>query len=198
VTFCRYCGTAIAADSVFCAKCGKRLIHAENPRVEQIVRRLYLRTPYPYAALLILSVVVWAWAFIPTRPPTDYSGLTFNLVLDRKLDLPDENLFQQGFSLVMENAGSRSAENVRVELLARIEPAQPAEIVANFVGQRLLILAKGKPLPLTVELSDRVGPGTKRSYSMEGSVQAIPPFEVTYEIREENSGKILANYVLQR
>ena len=98
----------------------------------------------------------------------------------------------------MENTGSRSAGNVRIDLLARIEPAQPAEIVANFVGQRLLIMAKGKPLPLTVELSDQVGPGVKRSFSMEGSVQATPPFEVTYEIREENSGRILANYVLQR
>ena len=35
--FCRYCGSHIADDSLFCAKCGKRLGVRENPRVARIV-----------------------------------------------------------------------------------------------------------------------------------------------------------------
>jgi len=196
VTFCRYCGAPLAPDSLFCSKCGKRLGHVENPRVENLVRKLRLRTPYPYAALLIVFAVAWMWT--PGEPPADYSALKWSLNSDRKLDLPAENLFQEGFSLILENTGSHAVKDIPVEVYAFIEPTQPAEIVANFVGQRLLIMEKGKPLPLTVVLTDEVRPGAKRSFSLEGSIMAASPFKVTYEIREEGSEKVLANYVVQR
>jgi len=198
VTYCRYCGAPIAADSVFCAKCGKRLTHGENPRLEKVMRRFYLRTPYPYAAMLILTVIALGWAWTPNIPPTDYTALKLSLKFDRDLDIPDDNLFQQGFSLVLENSGVKAVRNVRVDLDARITPPQPAEIVASFLGQKLLIMADGKALPLTIELTDEIPPGAKRSFSMEGSIRAVPPFEATYELRQENSDVVLANYVLQR
>jgi hypothetical protein len=56
----------------------------------------------------------------------------------------------------------------------------------------------GKPLPLVVVLSDEVRPGSKRSFLIEGSIQAMPPFKVTYEIREEGSDKVLADFVVAR
>ncbi len=40
-------------------------------------------------------------------------------------------------------------------------------------------------------LSDEIHPGSKRSFLMEGSIQAQPPFRVTYEIRAENSETVL-------
>ena len=195
--FCRYCGVAIADDSVFCAKCGRKLGRAVHPRIEKIVKVLHLRTPYPYAAFLILSFA--AWAFMPEhRDRVDYSALKWTLQSDRKLDLPNEKLYQQGFSLILENGGNAAVHDIPVDFSARIEPPQPAEIEANFLGQRLLIVHGGKALPLTVILSDRIQPGNKRNFSVEGSIQAKAPFKVTYEIRERDSQNLLTSYVVQR
>src|SRR6185503_7146770 len=100
--FCRYCGAAIADDSLFCAKCGRKLGRRVNPRIEKVVKTLHLRTPYPYAAILIL--VAGLWLFFPeSQAPVDYTGLKWTLKSDRKLDVPDEKLYQEGFSLILEN-----------------------------------------------------------------------------------------------
>ena len=193
--FCRYCGAHLLDDSVFCSKCGKNLGRG-NPRLEKVSKILRLRTPYPYAIFLILVVAVWA--LTPHAAPFDYTNLKWTLEANRKLDLPDENLFQQGFSLVLENAGSKAVREIPVELSARIEPEQPAEIAATFLGTRLPIMERGKSLPLTLLLSDEIQPGSKRNFLIEGSIQGQPPFKVTYEIRAENSETVLTNFVVER
>ncbi|PYS27031.1 MAG: hypothetical protein DMG11_17810 [Acidobacteria bacterium] len=57
--FCRYCGAYLPDDSIFCAKCGKRLGRRENPRLAKIAQTLHLKTPYPYFALLVFFFIVW-------------------------------------------------------------------------------------------------------------------------------------------
>ncbi len=194
--FCRYCGAHLLEDSVFCAKCGKKLGRTVNPRVEKIIRVLHLRTPYPYAIFLFLTAAVWL--LTPHAAPFDYSNLKWTLQIDRKVDVVDANLFQQGMSLVLENASMKAVREIPVELRAHIEPPQPAEISATFLGQRLAIVKGGKPLPLTMVLTDEVRSGSKRSFLMEGSIQAEPPFKVTYEILQENSETVLAHAVVER
>ena len=195
--FCRYCGFGIADDSVFCAKCGRKLGRTVNPRVEKIIKVLHLRTPYPYALVLLLSGALWA--FIPEQKDrVDYSNLKWSFQSDRKLDLPGEKTYEQGMSLVLENGGTAAVHNIPIDFSAKIEPAQKAEIEANFLGHRLLVVHGGKALPLTVVLSDEVRPGAKRSFSVEGNIQAETPFKVTYEVRERYSQNLLASYVVQR
>jgi predicted nucleic acid-binding Zn ribbon protein len=194
--YCRFCGAPVPEDSLFCSKCGKKLGHRENPRWEKISKILHLRTPYPYTILLIVLVVTWA--MIPKAAPADYTGLKWAFEPNRKLDLPDENLFQQGLSLVLENAGAKPVKDIPIDFVARIEPPQPADISATFLGNRLAVMKSGKALPLTVILSDEIRPGSKRSYLLEGSIQAQPPFRVTYEILEEGSDSVLANFTVER
>ncbi|MBI4472813.1 MAG: zinc-ribbon domain-containing protein, partial [Acidobacteria bacterium] len=69
--FCRYCGSHIADDSLFCAKCGKRLGKRANPRLEKIVQTLRLKTPYPYFAVLLLVFV--GWTIAARKSHADYS-----------------------------------------------------------------------------------------------------------------------------
>jgi hypothetical protein len=194
--FCRYCGANIAEDSVFCARCGKRLGRRTNPRVDKLVRTLYLKTPYPYFALLF--IVFTAWAIGPRKAHVDYSHLKWTLEVDRKLDVPEDKTFQQGFSLVLENTGTTTVQNIPVELLARIEPMKPAEVIASYRGRQLLITQKGKPLPLELVLEGQVAPATKRRYGLDGTIQAEPPFKVTYEIRDQDSTKVLTSFVVER
>jgi hypothetical protein len=193
--FCRYCGAHLLDDSVFCSKCGKNLGRG-NPRLEKVSKILRLRTPYPYAIFLVLVVAVWA--LTPHAAPFDYTNLKWTLEANRKLDLPDENLFQQGFSLILENAGSKAVRDIPVELSARIEPEQSAEIAATFLGTHLPIMERGKSLPLTLLLSDEIQPGSKRNFLIDGSIEAQPPFKVTYEIRAENSETVLTNFIVER
>lgn len=194
--FCRFCGAHLLDDSLFCSKCGKRTGRAENPQWEKVSKILRLRTPYPYAIFLI--VIVMIWAFSPHAAPVDYSGLKWTLSENRKLDLPNENLFQQGFSLVLENTGGRTVKDIPIDFMARIEPEQAAEIAATYLGNHLTIMNRGKEVPLTLILSDEVRPGNKRTFLLDGSIQAQPPFKVTYEVREEGSAKVLADFVVQR
>jgi len=193
--FCRFCGAHLLDDSVFCSKCGKNL-GRENPRLEKITRTLRLRTPYPYAIFLILLVTVWALS--PHAAPFDYGSLKWTLEANRKLDLPNESLFQQGFSLIVENGGSRAVREIPVDISARIEPPQPAEISATFLGNRLLLMEAGKALPLRVILGDEIHPGSKRNFLIDGSIQAQTPFRVTYEVRAEDTDQVLANFVVER
>src|SRR5437762_1645790 len=116
--FCRYCGSHIPDDSLFCAKCGKRLGPRENPRVAKIVQTLYLKTPYPYFALLFALFITWTVASRPTH--ANYSGLKWSFELDKKLDLAQENTFEQALSLVVENTGTVSVKEIPIELSARI------------------------------------------------------------------------------
>jgi hypothetical protein len=194
--FCRYCGSHIADDSLFCAKCGKRLGTRENPRVAKIVQKLRLKTPYPYFALLLALFIVWmAW---PKGSRADYSHLKWSFELDRKNNVPAENLFQQALSLVVENTGSTAIEEIPVELRATIAPAKRADVEADFLGRRLLILQQGRTLPLTVIVAGTVAAGTKKRILLNGNIQAEPPFKVAYELRDEDSRSILASYVVEQ
>ena len=193
--FCRYCGSHIAEDSIFCSKCGKNLGADPNPRLTRVVDKLWLKTPYPYAVLLIIGFTLWAVQ--PRQSHADYSKVKWSIQLDRKLDLPGENLFQQSFSLVLENGGDAMIGDIPIEVSARIEPSKPADIEAGFLGRKLLIMQKGRQLPLIVVLGDSILPGAKRRYLLEGRIMAEPPFQVTYEVREEGLQPVLASYVVQ-
>lgn len=193
--FCRYCGSHIADDSVFCAKCGKRLGPGGNPRVEEIVRKFRLKTPYPYSALLITLFIVWAaW---PKGTSADYSHLKWSFELDRKANVPAEHLYQQALSLVVENTGTVALADVPIELRAKIEPAKRADVEADFLGRRLLIVQQGHTLPLGVIVAGAFAPGSKKRVPVNGNIQAEPPFKVTYELRDENGRTVLASYVVE-
>ena len=194
--FCRYCGANIADDSVFCAKCGKRLGTRENPRVEEIVRKLRLKTPYPYAAILIITFIVWAvW---PTGSHADYTHLKWSFELDKKADVPVDNLYQQALSLVVENTGPAPAVEIPIEVRATIEPAKKADIEADFLGRRLLILQQGRSLPVTLIVGGTVASGAKKRILLNGNIHAEAPFKVTYEIRDDRGRTVLASYVVEQ
>ena len=53
-------------------------------------------------------------------------------------------------------------------------------------------------MPLTLVLSDEIRPGSKRTFLLDGSIQAQPPFKVTYEVREEGTETVLADFVVER
>lgn len=193
--FCRYCGARIAEDSLFCAKCGKRLGARQNPRVEKLVQKLYLKTPYPYAALLILLFLIWAaW---PKGTSADYSHLKVSWELEKKINNPAEHMFLQAFSIVVENTGTTVVSDLPIELRARIDPQKQADVEADFLGRRLLILQKGQTLPLTVVVGGTIGPGEKKRVILNGNIQTDPPFKVTYEIRDEDGRSVLASYAVQ-
>jgi hypothetical protein len=154
-----------------------------------------LKTPYPYFVVLIALFV--GWAIGPRQTRADYSHLKWSIELDRKMDIRDENVYQQALSLVVENTGTSALQEVPVDLTAKIEPPKPAEIMTAFLGRRLLIMQRGRALPLTILLSGPIQPAEKKRYFLEGSIQAAPPFKVTYEIREEGQKPILASYVVE-
>jgi hypothetical protein len=194
--FCRYCGSHLPDDSVFCAKCGKRLGTRENPRVEKIVQKLRLKTPYPYSAILITLFVVWAaW---PKGSRADYSHLKWSFELEKKIDLPAEHMYQQALSLVVENTGPAPVSEIPIELRATIEPIKRADVEADFLGRRLLILQQGHPLPLTVILAGTVASGAKKRILLNGNIQTDAPFKVTYEVRDEDGRAVLASHVVER
>jgi hypothetical protein len=194
--FCKYCGSHIADDSIFCSKCGKKLGPRESPRLSKVVQTFRLKTPYPYFALLLVAFITWAAG--PRQSRADYSHVKWSIEQDRKLDLRDDSLFQQSFSLVVENTGATAIQDIPVELTAKIEPQKNAEVIASFQARKLLIMQHGRPLPLVVVLADRIEPGSKKRYFLEGAIQAAPPFKLTYEVREEGQSLVLANYVVER
>ena len=194
--FCRYCGAVIAEDSLFCPKCGKRLDRSAHPAVEKVVTTLHLKTPYPYFILMVIVFVTWmAW---PTPIPAAYTQVKWTLDKDKILDRQDESLYQQSMSLVMENKGSTPVKDVRVDLIAKIEPQKTAKVVAGFLGGTADIMENGKPLPLTIVLADKIDPGEKHRYLLEGAITAKTPFKVTYEVHEEGSPTVLASFVVER
>ena len=194
--FCKYCGTMIAADSVFCQKCGKRLDPNPNSFAEVAIRRLRLKTPYPYFVGLVLGFALWTvW---PHGNGVDYAKIKWSIERGKVLDVPTDNLFQESMSLVVENTGSTPVREIPIDLVARIEPQKSADIVAGFLGKSLYIMRGGRALPLTVVLSDPIEPGAKRRFSLEGSVTALPPFKVTLEVRQEDRPDKLTTVVLER
>ena len=194
--FCRYCGFHIPDDSVFCPKCGKRLGPRSHPRLEKIVATLRLKTPYPYFAILL--VVFVAWVIAARQSHADYSHMKWSIEAGKNLDIPESNTYLQNLSLILENTGSTPVAEVPVEVRARIEPAQPAEVDVDLMGRRLVIMSGGKPIPLVPILSDTVAPGAKRRYDMGVGIQAQPTFKVTVEVRTDDSRTLLASYVVQR
>ena len=197
VIFCRYCGASIVGDSLFCAKCGKRLGKRSNPQVERIVSKLRLKTPYPYFALLLFSYIIWTIG--PRGSHVDYSKIKWTLEVEKKLDDAENHTFQQNYSLILENTGDSVVRDVPVDLLAKLDPPQStADIIAGFLGRRLLILQQGKTLPLTVILADPVQPHEKRRYYLDASIDANPPFKAVLEIHPESSRSVLASQTIER
>jgi hypothetical protein len=194
--FCRYCGSHIPDDSLFCAKCGKRLGPRENPRLNKIAETLHLKTPYPYFVLLVVLFITWTVGSRPTH--ADYSHLKWSFELDKKLDLPKDNTFEQALSLVVENMGTASIQEIPIELSARIEPMKQADVEADFLGRKLLILQQGHTLPLVVVVAGEIPPGAKKRILLNGIITAAPPFKVTYELREEDRQPVLASYAVER
>src|SRR5437667_3552415 len=129
---CRYCGAHIPDDSHFCSKCGKRLGAATHPRLQKIVATLRLKTPYPYFAIILVTFV--AWALGPRQTHADYSHVKWSIEVNKKLDVPENNLYQQSLSLVLENTGATPVREVPVEIRARIEPPKPAEVDVDFAA----------------------------------------------------------------
>jgi hypothetical protein len=194
--FCRYCGSHIADDSVFCSKCGKRLGAHANPRVERIVQKFRLKTPYPYAATLIALFMLWAaW---PKGSHADYSHLKWSFELDKRADHPADHLYQQALSLVVENTGPVAAAEVPIELRATIQPPKKADVEADFIGRRLLILQQGHTLPLLITVAGTIPPGARKRIPFNGNIQAEPPFKVTYEVRDEDGRAVLTSYVVEQ
>jgi|GEM_PF-2164094 len=190
--FCRFCGAHIPDDSVFCSKCGKRLGAPVRPRLEKAVKVLRLKTPYPYFAILLILFV--AWAIGPRKTRADYSNLKWSIEVGRTLNVPEENLYRQSLSVVLENMGSAAVQEVPVDIRARIEPQKPADVTADYLGREVLIMQRGRPVPVVLVLEGPVAPGAKRRYTLEGSIYAEAPFKVTYEVLEENSDAVLASY----
>jgi predicted nucleic acid-binding Zn ribbon protein len=187
--FCRFCGAAILPDSRYCSKCGKAL----DPAATRTRRWLApLRTPWPWAGLLLLLFGVWILA--PDPPPLDLSSVAIALELEADTLVPGENLFRHYLSLVVENRGQEPIGPIPVEFRAEIAPDQPVEIVSEFRGGRYVVLREGESLPLILVLADEISPEEKRRFPIDNLVTTMPPADVTYMIRSE-SGEVLATLV---
>jgi len=159
------------------------------------VQLLRLKTPYPYFTVLLVAFIIWAIG--PGRTRADYSNLKWTIELDRELNVPEQNIWQHSLSLVVENTGKSPANEIPIELSAKIEPVQRADIMAGFLGRKLMIMQQGRSLPLVLVLAGEVAPGHKKRFYLEGSIEAAPPFKVTYEVREDDEETVLAQYVVE-
>jgi hypothetical protein len=183
-------------DSLFCSKCGKRLGNRSNPGLDRLVTVLRLNTPYPYA--IILFSLVASYFLLQPKKTFDYSQTKWSIEMDRKLDIPDDNLFRDSLSLVVENTGTKSLRGIPIELKAIIDPPKLADVKAAFPGDQEMLIKAGKAQPVDIVLNDAIPAGSKRRYVLDGSVQAIPPFKVTFEVLKDDTKTILASYVLER
>jgi hypothetical protein len=145
--------------------------------------------------LLLTLFIGWTIGSRPTH--ADYSHLKWSFELEKKLDLPQENTFEQALSLVVENTGAAVRE-IPIELSARIEPPKRADVEADFLGRKLLILQQGHTLPLVVIVAGELPAGGKKRILLNGTITAEPPFKVTYEVREEDRQPLLTSYVVER
>jgi len=183
-------------DSQFCAKCGKRLDRRSNPGFEKLASTLKLNTPYPYA-IILFSLVASYFAFQPKKT-FDYSHTKWSIEMDRKLDVADENLYRDSLSLIVENTGATLLRGIPIELQAKIEPVKKADVAAAFPSDKELLIKDGKPQPVDIILSDSIPAGTKRRFALDGTVQAIPPFKVTFVVLKDDAKTVLATYDLER
>jgi len=194
--FCRYCGSQILEDSLFCAKCGKRLGRKTHPRVEEVVARYRLNTPYPYFGLLLALCLVWV---VTTRRPSfDYSQTRWSIEMDRKQDTPADNIYRESLSIVVENTGKTPLHGIPIELHAVIEPQKMADVVAVFPGDRELLIEGVLPRSVALVLSDAIAAGAKRRYVMDEIVQTQAPFKVTLKVIQDNSRVVLADHTFER
>jgi len=189
--FCRFCGGAILFDSQFCSHCGKLLAN-ESPRRTMWVRKLSLRTPYPYAAVLFLAFLTWALQ--PGPPPFDYQMVRIELELTGRSGDPAAGLYRHQFSLVVENVGDEVVRSVPVELRARAATDAVDGIEADFLGRRVSLLGDSGPQSLVVYLDDAMAPADRRRYTVDLVVSGRTPFSVTYEIASEDSSEVLATF----
>ena len=258
--FCRYCGAHIQEDSIFCAKCGKRLDVESSPKLEvesspkvdfqsspkpdlqtspkpdvqtspkpdvqtspkldfqfspnvdlrssrkldsqsrnkfdKLASTLKLNTPYPYA-IILFALVASYFGFQPKKT-FDYSHTKWSIEMDRKLDVPEDNLYRDSLSLIVENTGTTTLRGIPVELQAKIEPAKKADVAAAFPSDKELLIKEGKPQPVDIILSDSIPAGSKRRFALDGSVQAIPPFKATFIVLKDDAKTVLTSYVLER
>lgn len=193
--FCRFCGAPTPVDSRFCPKCGKR-IAGDSPRSDAIARRLWLRTPYPYAAILILAFLTWA--FQPRSTAFEYETVRLSIELDGRSSAPEQSLYRHHFSLVVENIGEEAIAEVPVELRAEVlgrdgSPTGSVRVDSEFLGRRLPLVVNDRSDPLIVVLTDDLAPGDKRRYTIDGIVTGAPPFDVRYQLIDQQSGDVLAD-----
>ena len=210
--FCRYCGAHIAEDSIFCAKCGKRLDVESSPKLDfqssykvnrqsshkfdKIASTLKLNTPYPYA-IILFALVASYFGFQPKKT-FDYSHTKWSIEMDRQLDTADDNLYRDSLSLIVENTGTTLLRGIPVELQAKIEPAKKADVAAEFPSDKELLIKEGKPQPVDIILSDSIPAGSKRRFALDGSVKAVPPFKATFLVLKDDTKTVLATYTLER
>ena len=188
--FCRFCGAHIPQDSLFCARCGKRLAGEDTSAPNRLARRLGLKTPYPWAALLF--VLFGTWAVWPEPPGPDLTDLEFALELQAESSVSEGGLTRHYLSLVVTNGGLDPVRDIPVELHAAVFPEQPAEIIAEFRGGRFAVLRDGEVLPIVLVLTDEIATGEKRRFPIDSLVTTPSPAEVTYSIVVEGSGEVLA------
>jgi hypothetical protein len=188
--YCRFCGAQTPDDSRFCPKCGKRIEDAA-PRPESPPHRFGWRTPYPWAAILI--VLFLSWAFYPRNAGDfDYASVELGIELDGRSSAPEQSLYRHHFSFVVENVGEAPIVEVPVELRAEVEAEGPVSVESEFLGRRLILVSEGRVDPLVVILSDDLAPGDKRRYPADGIVTGTPPFSVRYELIDPESKQVLA------
>jgi zinc ribbon protein len=167
-----------------------------NHKFDKIASTLKLNTPYPYA-IILFALVASYFGFQPKKT-FDYSHTKWSIEMDRKLDVPDDNMYRDSLSLIVENTGTTTLRGIPVELQAKIEPAKKADVAAAFPSDKELLIREGKPQPVDIILSDSIPAGSKRRFALDGSVQAIPPFKATFIVLKDDAKTVLTSYVLER
>ena len=167
-----------------------------EPRENRLVKTLKLNTPYPYALLLILLAVLWV--NMPRKSTYDYSKMKWSIEMDKQTDVPEDHMYRDSLSLVVENTGTKTIKSIPIEIHATIEPKKEADVEAAFPGDKETIMTAGKAQPVSLVLGDSILAGGKRRYSFDGNVKAKRPFKVTFEVRENDARTVLTKYVLER
>lgn len=186
--FCRYCGARIEADSIFCSRCGKNVAEVAPGAAPPGWHRL--KTPWPWAGLVFLAFLTWALVGGGEAP--DLSHLAMELELVDHSEVPDQGLFRHHLSLVVENQGDEPVAEIPVDLLATLTPDQDVEVVAEFRGNRFVILSGGEARPLVLVLADELAGSEKRRFPIDTLVETTPPAEVTYTVASDPPERVLA------
>jgi len=59
----------------------------------------------------VLIALAAVWALSNKTPTYDYSQTKWSVEMDRKLDVPDDNLYRESLSLVIENTARKLSGN---------------------------------------------------------------------------------------